>query len=65
MIITKSGKQLDQVIRKAIEDLTITQAEYDEIINLANSDGRIDEHERVLLHEFNKLIEQNIVKRVK
>jgi hypothetical protein len=65
MKLTKSGKKLEQVIKKAMEDLKITQAEYDEIINIANADGRIDDHERVLLEEFNKLIEQNMVKRVK
>lgn len=65
MFITRSGKKLEQVIRKAMEDLEITQAEYDEIINAANQDGRVDAHEKVLLEEFHKMIEQGMLKRVK
>jgi hypothetical protein len=63
-MITKSGKQLEAVIHKAIEDLEITQAEYEEIIHLAHDDGMIDPHEKLLLREFHTMIADKIIKRV-
>ncbi|MCU0849325.1 MAG: hypothetical protein MUD12_15695 [Spirochaetes bacterium] len=63
-MLTKSGKQLEAVIKKAIEDHVITQAEYEEIIHLAHDDGNIDAHEKVLLKELKKMIVEKIVKRV-
>jgi hypothetical protein len=56
MIITKSGKKLDEVIKKAIEDSVITFAEYEEIMSVAGRDSVIDAHEKALLKEFNALI---------
>jgi len=64
MRVTKSGKTLEEVIRKAISDHVITQAEYDEIINLAQEDGTIDAHEKVLLKEFHSLLTEKVIKRV-
>ena len=61
MIITKSGKKLDEVIKKAIEDSVITFAEYEEIISIANQDGVVDAHEKALLREFNALIANKTV----
>lgn len=63
-MLTSSGKQLADVIRKAIEDHQITTAEYEEIIHLAHEDGRIDAHERVLLAELHEMISDKSVKRV-
>ncbi len=63
-MLTKSGRRLADVIKKAIDDHVITQAEYEEIINMSHDDGVIDKHERVLLKELKKMIADKIVKRV-
>jgi len=56
MLVTKSGKKLAHVIEKAIEDSSITMAEYEEIMSVASQDGVIDAHEKALLRELNALI---------
>jgi len=63
-MLTKSGKTLEEVIKKAIEDHVITNAEYEEIIHLANEDGVIDKHEKILLNELKDMISDKTVKRV-
>jgi hypothetical protein len=63
-MLTKSGKKLDEIIKKAIDDQVITNSEYEEIIALANEDGVIDAHERVLLQQLNDLISEKSVKRI-
>jgi hypothetical protein len=63
-MLTKSGKTLEQVIKKAIEDHLITNAEYEEIIHLAHEDGHIDKHEKILLKELKNMIADKSVKRV-
>ncbi len=63
-MLTKSGKKLEEIIKKAIDDQVITNSEYEEIIALANEDGVIDAHERVLLQELNDLISDKSVKRI-
>ena len=64
MRVTKSGKTLEEMIRKAINDHVITQAEYDEIMHLAQDDGEIDAHERVLLKELHSLLTEKVIRRV-
>ncbi len=63
-MLTKSGKTLEEAIKKAIEDHLITNAEYEEIIHLANEDGVIDKHEKILLNELKDMISDKTVKRV-
>ncbi|HQI81266.1 MAG TPA: hypothetical protein PLR71_06850 [Deltaproteobacteria bacterium] len=63
-MLTKSGKNLDELIKKAIDDHVIKNSEYEEIIELAHADGVIDAHERVLLQELNDLIADRTVKRI-
>ena len=64
MYVTKSGKKLESIIKKAIDDSVITSAEYEEIIDVAYEDGRLDLHEKTLLKEFKNLIANKTVKRV-
>ena len=64
MVLTKSGKTLEEVIKKAINDHVITQAEYEEIINLAMDDGTIDAHEKILLKELHSLLSERVITRV-
>lgn len=63
-MLTKSGKSLEEMIKKAIDDHVIKNSEYEEIIELAHQDGKIDAHEKVLLQEFNDLIAEKTVKRI-
>ncbi len=61
---TRSGLELAEAIKKAIEDHVITHTEYEEILQIANADGVIDNQERALLRELNEMIENRTVKRV-
>ncbi len=63
--ITGEGLKLEQLIKKAIEDLEITPSEYEAIIAQANADGHIDADEERLLHELHQLIAEGVVKRVR
>jgi hypothetical protein len=63
--ITGEGQKLEQLIKKAIEDLEITPSEYEAIITQANEDGQIDADEERLLHELHQMIAEGIVKRVR
>jgi hypothetical protein len=63
-MLTKSGRKLEEIIKKAIDDHIIKNSEYEEIIEMAHADGHIDAHERVLLQELNDLIADKSVKRV-
>jgi len=63
-MLTKSGRKLEEVIKKAIDDHIIKNSEYEEIIELIHADGVVDAHERVLMQELNDLIADKSVKRV-
>jgi hypothetical protein len=56
MIVTKNGRTLEDVIKKAIEDSVITIAEYEDITSVASEDGILDNHEKALLRELNGMI---------
>ncbi len=62
MIVTKKGKKLAEVIKKAIDDSVITFAEFEEITSVASDDGILDRHEKALLMELNALIANKTVK---
>ncbi len=64
MKATASGLRLAERIKKAIEDHVITGSEYEEILALADADGRIDHHEKILLRELKNLIADRVVQRV-
>ena len=61
MVVTKKGQKLADVIKKAIEDLEISMAEYEEITSVASEDGILDNHEKALLRELNNLIANKTV----
>lgn len=63
-MFTKSGANLADVIKNAINDHVITAAEYDEIMQLAHQDSIIDGHEQVLLKELHSMIADGSIKRV-
>ena len=62
---SKSATDLKSLINHAILDLEVTPSEYQEIMDLANADGVIDKEEKALLAQFQQLISNGTVKRVK
>ena len=65
MKLTKSGLELKALIDKAINDCVITHSEYEEVMKMANKDGVIDEHEQRLLSQFQGMLANGSLKRVK
>jgi hypothetical protein len=65
MRLTKSGLELKEVIEKAIRDQVITHSEYNEIMEVANKDGMIDDHEQRLLGQLHEMLSNGTVKRDK
>ncbi|HNX23436.1 MAG TPA: hypothetical protein PKG60_05270 [Spirochaetota bacterium] len=63
-MLTKSGEKLAEVIKKAIDDHVVTNNEYEEIYSIADEDGILDSHERILLQEFKAMIAEKTIKRV-
>lgn len=59
-----SSDKLRITIEKAIEDNELTRAEYDEIIQIAEEDGIIDNQERALLSQLQDMIENKEVRLV-
>lgn len=64
MLFTKNGASLADAIKQAIEDHEITNAEYDEIMQIAHEDEVIDRQEQALLKELNTMIADGTIKRV-
>lgn len=63
-MLTKSGTELAELIKKVIDDHIVTNAEYEEIFDLGLRDGILDSHEKVLLTEFKNMIADKTIKRV-
>ena len=64
MKLTQSGLDLKELINKAIKDCVITNSEYEEVMKMAHKDG-VDDHERRLLSQFQELLANGSLKRVK
>lgn len=64
MLFTKNGQTLAEAIKQAISDHVITNAEYDEIMQVAHADEVIDSQEQALLKELNTMIADGTLKRV-
>jgi hypothetical protein len=65
MRLTKSGLELKDVIEKAMKDCVITNSEYEEIMKVATKDGNIDDHEQQLLSQFQLLLANGTLERIK
>jgi hydroxylamine reductase (hybrid-cluster protein) len=61
----ESGRQLADLIKKAISDCELTQAEHDEILAHASADQVIDAQEQSLLSQLQELIANGTVKKVR
>ena len=59
------GRKLAELMKKAIADSEITNTEYDQIMAQAHGDLVIDSDEKRLLEEFQNMIENGTVKRVR
>lgn len=64
MAVTDSGRKLAELIKKAIDDGQLTTTEYEQILFLAEEDGRIDAHEKSLLSNLQEMISNGSVKRI-
>lgn len=61
----RGGHQLAELVKKAMDDLEITPAEYEEIMNLAAADSVIDASERAVLEQFQAMIADGTIRRVR
>ncbi len=61
---SKSAERLSDLIKKAIDDHQITNAEYDEILSIVDEDGITDSQEKRLLAELHDMIANKSIKRV-
>ena len=64
MITGGNAEKLLALIKKAIDDLQITGAEYEEIMAIAHEDGILDLHERQLFSELQEMIANRSLRRV-
>jgi len=63
--VSKSALELREMIEKAIQNHEITREDYDKIIHVATEDGHIDRHEKVMLREFQTMIDDRDIRFVK
>lgn len=61
----ETGGKLSELIKKAISDCELTQAEHNEILALASEDDVIDAQERALLAQLQDLIANGTVTKVR
>ena len=62
---SKSATNLKDLINRAINDLEVTPDEYQQIMDCAHEDGQIDTEEKALLSQFQSMISDGTIKRVK
>lgn len=62
---SKSATELKELINHAILDLEVTPVEYQKIMDYAMEDAHIDKEEKALLSQFNEMISNGTIKRVK
>jgi uncharacterized membrane protein YebE (DUF533 family) len=62
---SESALKLVGLIKRAISDGVISNAEYEEILAVADADGHHDRQEQRLLNQLHEMISNGTVKRVK
>lgn len=60
-----SASKLKELIQHAIQDLEITPQEYQEIMDCAAGDAHIDQEEKALLSQFQAMLSNGTITRVK
>jgi uncharacterized protein YutE (UPF0331/DUF86 family) len=63
--VSKTASSLKELIKHAIDDLEITPEEYQNIMDHAHEDGHIDKEEQTLLAQFQSMISNGTIKRVR
>jgi hypothetical protein len=62
---SQSASNLKELINDAIQDLEITPDEYNKIMDCAHDDSHIDKEEKALLSQFQQMLSNGTIKRVK
>jgi uncharacterized protein YutE (UPF0331/DUF86 family) len=62
---SKTATDLKALINHAIRDLEVTATEYQQIIELAHDDSVLDKEEKALLSQFNEMISNGTISRVR
>jgi hypothetical protein len=62
---SKSASNLKELINHAIQDLEVTPDEYNKIMDCAHDDSHIDKEEKALLSQFQVMLGNGTIKRVK
>jgi hypothetical protein len=62
---SKSAVALKEIINQAISDLEITPDEYQRIMDHAHADGHLDKEEKALLAQFQEMLSNGTIKRVR
>ena len=57
--------EMKEAIHKAMEDHKVTDAEFNQIMKIADEDGHLDPEEKALLAELQQMILDGIVKRTR
>ncbi len=62
---SQSASNLKELINDAIRDMEITPDEYNKIMECAHDDSHIDKEEKALLSQFQQMLSNGTIKRVK
>ncbi|MDD3990940.1 MAG: hypothetical protein RBR20_08475 [Desulfobacterales bacterium] len=62
---SQSASDLKELINHAMRDMEITPEEYNKIMDCANDDSHIDSEEKALLAQFQQMLANGTIKRVK
>ncbi len=62
---SKSATGLKELINEAIRDLEVTPDEFKKIMDLAQDDSILDKEEKALLSQFNQMISDGTISRVR
>lgn len=62
---SKTATDLKALINHAIQDLEVTPAEYQQIIECAHDDSVLDKEEKALLAQFNQMLSNGTISRVR
>lgn len=60
--VSESSTKMRAIVDRAMAEHTITREEYDSLLNIAAEDGKIDNHERILLSHINEEIQEKHIK---
>jgi len=62
---SQSAGSLKELIKQAIRDLEVTPKEYQQIMDQAQDDNIVDREERALLSQFQDMLSNGTIKRVR